>query len=135
MPPVSKAVAKICPISASLRTIDALLEVCMTDGGRLLRLAREDSSFGISIIIASSQTAIVRYGYRTGIGGKIALYCNGSTEYASIFDYASLEPGEISGRCVSEIDKRMLECQAYLAFDGGEGNRPRRADAEVYCGN
>lgn len=29
-----------------------------------------------------------------------------------------MQPDDVAGRCVLEIDKRMLECQTYLAFDG-----------------
>lgn len=98
--------------------LTALIELYLEDDDSLLNIVREGISVGISTIIANSQTAGVGYKYLSNFANKIALYCNDSAEYTNIFDHASLQPDDVAGRCVLEIDKRMLECQTYLAFDG-----------------
>lgn len=96
----------------------ALLELYLTDDDSLLTLVREGISVGISTIIANSQTAGIGYRYLTNFANKIALYCNDSAEYTNLYDHVTDRPDEKVGRCVLEIDKKMLECQTYLAFDG-----------------
>lgn len=98
--------------------LTALIELYLEDDDSLLNIIREGVSVGISTIAANSQIAGIGYKYISNFANKIALYCNDSTEYANIFDHASLQPDEIAGRCVIEIDKKLFECQTYLAFDG-----------------
>ncbi len=96
----------------------ALIELYLQDDDSLLNIIREGLSVGISTIIVSSQTAGIGYRYLSNFANKIALYCNDNMEYVNLFDHTSLQPDDIAGRCVLEIDKRMLECQTYLAFEG-----------------
>lgn len=96
----------------------ALLELYLSDDDSLLSIAREGISVGISTIIANNQTAGIGYRYLSNFANKIVLYCNDSAEYTSIFDHVTIKPDEKVGRCVLEIDKKMLECQTYLAFEG-----------------
>ncbi len=98
--------------------LTALIELYLEDDDSLLNIVREGIAVGISTIIANSQTAGIGYKYLSNFANKIALYCNDSMEYTNIFDHASLQPDDVAGRCVLEIDKRMLECQTYLAFEG-----------------
>ena len=98
--------------------LTALIELYLEDDDSLLNIIREGISVGISTIIANSQTAGVGYKYLSNFANKIALYCNDSSEYTNIFDHSTIHPDEVPGRCVLELDKRMLECQTYLAFDG-----------------
>lgn len=98
--------------------LTALIELYLEDDDSLLNIVREGVSVGISAIIANSQTAGIGYKYISNFANKIALHCNDSTEYVNIFEHAAMQPDDIVGRCVLEIDKRMLECQTYLAFDG-----------------
>lgn len=98
--------------------LTALIELYLEDDDSLLNIVREGLSVGISTIIANSQTASIGYKYLSNFANKIALYCNDSSEYMNIFDHVSLQPDDVAGRCVFELDKRMLECQTYLAFDG-----------------
>lgn len=98
--------------------LTALIELYLEDDDSLLNIIREGLSVGISTIVANSQTAGVGYKYLSNFANKIALYCNDSAEYTNIFDHAALQPDDVAGRCVLEIDKRMLECQTYLAFEG-----------------
>lgn len=96
----------------------ALLELYLSDDDSLLTIAREGISVGISTIIANNQTAGIGYRYLSNFANKIVLYCNDSAEYTNIFDHVTIKPDEKVGRCVLEIDKNMLECQTYLAFEG-----------------
>ncbi len=98
--------------------LTALIELYLEDDDSLLNIVREGLSVGISTIIANSQTAGIGYKYLSNFANKIALYCNDSTEYTNIFDHSTLQPDDVAGRCVLEIDKRILECQTYIAFDG-----------------
>ena len=54
----------------------------------------------------------------SNFANKIGLYCNDSNEYLSLFEHTSFIPDEVPGRCILEINKRMIECQSYLAFEG-----------------
>ncbi len=98
--------------------ITALMELYLSDDDSLLSLAREGISVGISTIVANNQTAGIGYRYLSNFANKIVLYCNDSAEYTNIFDHVSIKPDEKVGRCVLEIDKSLLECQTYLAFEG-----------------
>lgn len=100
--------------------LTALIELYLEDDDSLLNIVREGISVGISTIIANSQTAGIGYKYLSNFANKIAFYCNDSTEYTNIFDHTSLQPDDVAGRCVLEIEKRMLECQTYLAFEGSK---------------
>lgn len=96
----------------------ALMELYLQDDDNLLTITREGLSVGISTIITNSQTSGVGYRYLANFANKIALYCNDNVEYSSLFERTSLKPDNVAGRCITEIDKRILECQTYMAFGG-----------------
>ena len=96
--------------------LTALIELYLQDDDSLLLLVREGLSVGISTIAANSQTSGIGYRYLANFSNKIALFCNDSSEYNNLFDHITLTPDEKPGRCVLEIDKRIMECQTYLAF-------------------
>ena len=98
--------------------LTALIELYLQDDDSLLTLIREGISVGISTIVANAQTSGIGYRYLANFSNKIVLFCNDSNEYNNIFDHVTLMPDEKPGRCVLEIDKRMMECQTYLAFAG-----------------
>ncbi len=98
--------------------LTALKELYFQDDDELLSLCREGLTVGISIIIANSQTAGIGYKYLSNFAERIAFFCNDSNEYSSLFDHCSERIESIHGRCIIEIEKRHLECQAYLAFNG-----------------
>ena len=98
--------------------LTALIELYMQDDDSMLNIIREGIAVGISTIICNSQTSGIGYKYMSNFANKIALHCNDSTEYVNIFDHVSLQPDDVAGRCVLELEKHMLECQTYLAFDG-----------------
>lgn len=98
--------------------LTALIELYLEDDDSLLNIVREGLSVGISVIVANAQTTGIGYKYLSNFANKIALYCNDSNEYGNLFDHVSIKPDEKPGRCVLELEKRMLECQTYLAFNG-----------------
>lgn len=98
--------------------LTALKELYFQDDDELLNLCREGLTVGISIIIANSQTAGIGYKYLSNFAERIAFFCNDSNEYSSLFDHCSERIDSIQGRCIIEIEKRHLECQTYLAFNG-----------------
>lgn len=98
--------------------LTALIELYLQDDDTLLVLIREGLAVGISTIVANAQTAGIGYRYFSNFSNRIALYLNDSNEYGNLFDQSVMQPGEIPGRCVLSVDKKMLECQTYLAFEG-----------------
>lgn len=98
--------------------LTALKELYFQDDDELLSLCREGLSVGISVIIANSQTAGIGYKYLSNFSCRIALFCNDSGEYGSLFDHCRERIEDIHGRGIIEIDKVHLECQMFLAFEG-----------------
>ena len=98
--------------------LTALIELYLEDDDSLLTIIREGIAVGVSTIIANSQTAGIGYKYLSNFANKVCLYCNDNNEYGNLFDHVQLQPDEVPGRCIFEMDKRILECQTYLAFNG-----------------
>lgn len=98
--------------------LTALKELYFQDDDELLNLCREGLSVGISVIIANSQTAGIGYKYLSNFSCRIAMFCNDSGEYATLFDHCSERIDDIHGRAIIDVDKTHLECQMYLAFEG-----------------
>lgn len=98
--------------------LTAFLELYEQDNDVLLNIIREGISVGINVIIANSQTSGIGYRYFSNFSNRIAFYCNDSNEYFNLFDNTKLKPDNTPGRCVIKKEKRILECQTYLAFKG-----------------
>lgn len=98
--------------------LTALKELYFQDDDELLNLCREGLTVGVSIIIANAQTAGIGYKYLSNFSARMALFCNDSNEYGSLFDHCSERIDNIPGRCIVEIENSHFECQAYLAFKG-----------------
>ncbi len=98
--------------------LSALKELYFQEDDELLNLCREGLTVGISVVIANSQTAGIGYKYLSNFSSRMALYCNDSNEYGSLFDYCSERIDSIPGRSIIEIDRGHYECQTYLAFTG-----------------
>lgn len=96
----------------------ALMELYLENDDTFLGIIREGLAVGISVVIANAQTAGIGYKYFSNLANRIALYCNDTNEYGNLFDHVTLKPDEVPGRCIVELDKRILECQTYLAFRG-----------------
>ncbi len=98
--------------------LTALIELYLEDNDTLLILIREGLAVGISTLVGNSQTTGIGYKYLSNFSNKVALYCNDSNEYSYLYDHMTLQADEIPGRCVIELENRMLECQTYLSFNG-----------------
>lgn len=98
--------------------ITALKELYFQEDDELINLCREGLTVGISVVIANAQTAGIGYKYLSNFSSRIAMFCNDSGEYSALFDHCSERIDDIHGRCIIEVDKVHLECQAYLAFEG-----------------
>lgn len=83
-----------------------------------LFLSREGQSVGVSIIATGSQTNSLSYKALANYGNRIAFNCNDKSEYSNLFDRCRTEPKEAPGRGLCVVDKRILEFQAALAFEG-----------------
>ena len=81
-------------------------------------LTREGLSVGINVVISSSQFSAVSMRILTGFGNRLALNCNDSGEYSSLFDRCRMQPADTPGRGLFVREKRILEYQTALAADG-----------------
>lgn len=98
--------------------LSALLELYFQDDDSLLNLLREGITVGITVSATSPQTAGIGYKYLSNFANKVALHCIDNSEYVRLFEHVKLAPNESPGRCILEVDKTILECQSYLAFEG-----------------
>lgn len=96
----------------------AAMELYFNDNDNLLNIVRDGLAAGISTIITNSQTSGIGYRYLSNFANKIVFHCNDSSEYINVFDHVDTQPDDVAGRCIVEMDKRILECQTYLAFQG-----------------
>ena len=83
-----------------------------------LSISREGNSLGISIVATATQTNAMNYKALSNYGTRIALVCNDTNEYMSLFDRCRMEPKDIPGRGLCVIDKRIMEFQTALCVDG-----------------
>ena len=93
-------------------------EVYPNESEQLLTICREGVSVGISVVIANTQTTGFGYKYLSNFAQRIALCCNDTGEYSSLFNRSRLTPENLPGRGLIERDKRILEYQTYLPFGG-----------------
>lgn len=84
----------------------------------LLNIAREGIAVGISVIATALQSNGINYRFVSNFANKIALYCNQKDEYSTIFDRCRMQPKNVPGRGLVEIEKEVYEYQTYLAFEG-----------------
>lgn len=98
--------------------LTALNELYLQDNDVLLTICREGIAVGVSVVVANSQTSGIGYKYMSNFASKVALFCNDSSEYSSVFDYCRMSIPAVAGRCIIEKDKQHYECQTFLAFEG-----------------
>lgn len=98
--------------------ISVLKELYEGEDEMLLKLVREGSSLGITVISANAQTTGFGYKYLASFASRIALTCTEDTEYTYLFSSTRMRPKGVPGRCLVKIDRTLFECQAFLAFEG-----------------
>lgn len=94
----------------------ALREIYPAHDARLLKIAREGAAVGICMVASTQQTSGLGYKYLSNFPQRIALYCNESSEYATLFERCRMKLKQIPGRSIVTIDKKYYEAQTYLAF-------------------
>ncbi len=98
--------------------LTALKELYLQDNDMLLPVCRDGNSVGITFLVSNGQTAGVGYRYLNNFEGRIALFCNESSEYTMLFEGNRTKLPNVPGRALVQIDKSTYECQMYLAFEG-----------------
>ncbi len=94
----------------------AFREIYPAHDTNLLKIAREGAAAGICIVAATQQTNGLGYKYLSNFPQRVALYCNESSEYSTLFERCRMKLKQIPGRCIVSIDKKFFEAQTYLAF-------------------
>lgn len=94
----------------------ALREIYPAHDANLLRIAREGAAVGICMVAATQQTSGLGYKYLSNFSQRVALYCNESSEYSTLFERCRMKLKPIPGRSIVSIDKKFYEAQTYLAF-------------------
>lgn len=95
-----------------------LRETYLTQDDFLMPLLREGVAVGVSFVITNSQIAGIGYRYLSNFEGRIALFCNDSSEYGTIIDGTRMKLPNVAGRALVKVEKDAYETQLYLAFDG-----------------
>lgn len=114
--------------------LTALKELYLQDEDYLLPLCRDGVTVGISFVIANSQTAGIGYRYLNNFEGRIAMFCNETSEYGMLFEGNRIKPANVAGRMLVQLDKFVYEAQSYLAFEG-EKEYERVAEIRKYVEN
>lgn len=96
----------------------ALREMYLMDTDPIQSICQNGITYGISVVVANSQTTGISYQYLSNFSTRIALYCNNSSEYHVLFEKCNLRLPDIPGRCIVERDGNFYQCQLYRAFAG-----------------
>lgn len=82
----------------------------------IINISRECVSVGISLIVTAAQATGAGFKLLSNFSKRTALYCNDSSDYATIFESCRKKIGDIAGRGIIENSKMYYEIQYYLAF-------------------
>lgn len=96
--------------------LTALKELYLMEDNSLVKLTREGLAAGISIIVVNPQTTGIGYQYLSNFSTRIAFHCNDTGEYGVLFEQSKWSVEKIPGRCLVELERRLLESQIYLPF-------------------
>lgn len=84
----------------------------------MLGICRDGIALGISVIVTSSQSNGISYKFMSNFSNRICFFCNSNDEYGAVFDRCRMEPKDVPGRCLIQIEKQVFEAQTFLAFTG-----------------
>ena len=99
--------------------LTALRELYFTENDLLLPVCQNGLAYGISVIAANGQTTGMGYKYMANFANRIALFCNDSSEYSTVFDaHCTMRIPNVSGRCIVEREKKLYQAQIYRAYAG-----------------
>ncbi len=96
----------------------ALRELYLVDNDPIQSICQNGITYGISVVMANSQTTGISYQYLSNFSTRIALYCNNSTEYHVLFEKCRLQLNDIPGRSIVEKNNMFYHCQMYKSFAG-----------------
>ena len=82
----------------------------------IVNICRECVAVGITFIITSAQASGINYKLLPSFSKRIALYCNDSGDYSSVFNSCKKRLDDIAGRAIVEKNKNHYEMQIYHAF-------------------
>lgn len=82
----------------------------------LIELVRDSVSVGISFVMTASQGNGIGFKLLASFNKRIALYCNDSGDYATLYEHNRMKPDAIPGRGIAEINRMFYECQYYMSF-------------------
>lgn len=98
--------------------LTALREMYLQEEDFLLPLCRDGIAVGISFVAANVQTAGVGYRYLNNFEGRMALFCNETSEYGTMFEGCRMRPQNLPGRALVQLNKSIFACQIFLSFEG-----------------
>lgn len=98
--------------------LTAFQQLFPDENDMLLNLSRDGCTVGVAVVVANNQTSGIGFKYLTNFAERVALYCNDSGEYATLFDRTRITPDNLPGRTLVEIDHEIYEAQFFLAFEG-----------------
>ena len=99
---------------------NALKELYLGEEDWLLPICRDGLALGLSVIFTNTQTNGIGFRYFSNFATKLALFCNESSEYSSIFDHCRQTILNIPGRGLVSINKEIQEFQTYLSYPGAK---------------
>ena len=82
----------------------------------LINICRDSVSVGISVVMTAGQASGIGFKLLANFSKRIALYCNDSSDYGTIFESCRKKIANIAGRGIIENNKSFYEIQYYLAF-------------------
>ncbi len=98
--------------------LTVLKELYLQEEDLLLPLCRDGVAVGITFVIANAQTAGISYRYLNNFEGRMALFCNETSEYGMVLEGSRMKLPNIAGRALIQLDKNIYESQMYIAFEG-----------------
>ncbi len=84
----------------------------------ILSLSREGSGVGINFVVSGTQANSFGFKALANYSTRLALVCTEKGEYSNFFSRCRIEPAELPGRGLCEIDKQIKEFHTALAFTG-----------------
>ena len=82
-----------------------------------LNFCRDGLAVGVSIVVTNPTVTGVGFKILTNFAQKISFYSNDSGQYSGLFDRCRVEPDDVTGRAIVNMDGDIREFQTYLAFD------------------
>lgn len=87
---------------------------------RFQGILQEGLAVGVSAVITSPTTSGIGYRILANFARRIAFSCNDSGQYSSVFDRCRIEPDDVPGRALINMEGQIREFQSYLAFDAAK---------------